>query len=331
MEKFLFLISSLLLFIILLLIAINRNIISIKDERLMERNLPKAENFKEQIEEKQQIEELEDRSKNIEKKFKIINPIKKVNNLGKVLSDIESHLPNGHLYKDNDKVTWGHESTHGINSKLRSIESQIKFSKLSFYSPNTELEEVGKWIKNDHIEKVFISNQKINTFYLLNNRYIVLNEPSFKLNDIAQSIPEDLRGPVYDLYLIKQQKYWNDSPLYVLDEWVSYYNGSAVRLDLKIEDREESLYYMFEFMVYSIILANKSNDKDIIDFVAWQARRCIKLLEYSKKYQGDFNKHDSLIEKMKSNKEIMDFILKHNIHVQKAILYTDCFKLTLYD
>lgn len=40
-------------------------------------------------------------------------------NYGPVVTDIEQHLYFGHPYRDNDKITWVHEGTHGINSLLR--------------------------------------------------------------------------------------------------------------------------------------------------------------------------------------------------------------------
>jgi hypothetical protein len=39
--------------------------------------------------------------------------------LGEVLQDIELHMPAGHGYRDSHKVTWAHETTHGINANIR--------------------------------------------------------------------------------------------------------------------------------------------------------------------------------------------------------------------
>ncbi len=39
--------------------------------------------------------------------------------LGVVLGDIESRMPKGHQYSAQDKVTWAHETTHGINNSVR--------------------------------------------------------------------------------------------------------------------------------------------------------------------------------------------------------------------
>ncbi len=48
-------------------------------------------------------------------------PIRQVDSqsMGRVLADIESHMPAGHIYRDADKITWGHETSHGIASNIR--------------------------------------------------------------------------------------------------------------------------------------------------------------------------------------------------------------------
>ena len=67
---------------------------------------------------------------------------------GSVLYDIESHLPTsyGSTYRDNDRVTWGHETTHGINSHLRNY-----FNK---------------------------TGKKANGFYVLNGQGVIIPEPN---------------------------------------------------------------------------------------------------------------------------------------------------------
>lgn len=199
--------------------------------------------------------------------FKSIKPIP--SELGVVLGDIESHMPNNHIYVSiNDKVTWAHETTHGINSVLRNKHSKIN----TIFKTATEYRPV-------------YGGGSVNAFYVLKNRYIVIKEPNVKISDIAENIPESLRGRSYDLYLINQQNDWNDYPLYIFDEWSAYTNGAACHLDLKINDRSDSILSMFNFNVYSICVAmtTKEQDKDYDDkelkaFLRWNIERSFEYL-----------------------------------------------------
>jgi hypothetical protein len=137
-----------------------------------------------------------------------------ITDLGKVLSDIEGHMPAGHIYKDSDKITWAHETTHGINS---------------------------------HLRQKFSNGQKMNGFYCLNNKAAMILEPPTTISKVAGLVPSSLRGGVYNLYLVSQASSWNDTPLYIFDEWIAYTNGSDCRLDLGIEQRSETVTYMLEF------------------------------------------------------------------------------------
>lgn len=173
-------------------------------------------------------------------------------NLGKVLADIESHMPAGHIYRDSDKITWGHETTHGINSHLR-----MKFPR---------------------------PGKRINGFYCLENRAAIIEEPRTTMQAAAALVPASLKGGVYNLYMVQQARSWGDTPLYIFDEWVAYTNGSAVRKDLQIQARAETVQYMLEFNVYSIALAQavKKNCPDYDDqqfkaFMIWSLERSFEL------------------------------------------------------
>ncbi len=95
------------------------------------------------------------------------------NTVGGFLGDIDSHLKAGHIYKDRDKVTWAHETTHGINSRIR---NEFKVD---------------------------------NGYYILNNVGFVLAKSGITLRRLANTVPIDMRGPRYSLYLVQQQRYWN--------------------------------------------------------------------------------------------------------------------------
>lgn len=178
---------------------------------------------------------------------------------GTVLTDIETHLPGsyGTTYRDSDYVTWGHETTHGINSHIRN-------------NFNT-------------------TGKKANGFYLLENRGLVLVEPNITKSQVAPYIPQSLREFRYSTYITGQTD-WDDTPLYVWDEWVSYTNAAVVGVN-RVEEgkwtegwRDQS--GNIEFVVYGIAtgMAVKAKDPGYFngypqfrEFLGWHAQRSMAL------------------------------------------------------
>lgn len=129
-----------------------------------------------------------------------------------VLGDIEAHTSS--VFRSGDVVTNVHESVHQINSELRN----------KYHCP---------------------------AFYILQDKAILVDEPkNVRLSDIAKEIRPAERGPNYQLYLIQQQKDWNNQPTYVLDEWSAYRAGSicAAETGVRVEDAKN---HLVEFTRYA--------------------------------------------------------------------------------
>jgi hypothetical protein len=133
------------------------------------------------------------------------------------IRDLESRMPMWHSYRNSQYPTWAHETTHGLNNALR----------------------------NKHR-----TAGPINAFYLFDGVALLANEPQFTIESIASKVPAKLRGNIYDMYLVQQAGSWNDRPLYLFDEWVSYQNGSLVALDTKDSSRDDSLLSCVEMAIY---------------------------------------------------------------------------------
>jgi len=204
-------------------------------------------------------------------------PVRTVNNprYGKILSDIESHLPAGHIYGDSDLITDGHECLHGIHANIRNA----NYGGLI----NTYVIRRGLFRRPLVFHEIW-SGGRVNGFYCLENRAVVIQEPSTTISAAARLVPSSLRGDVFNLYMIQQARSWGDTPLYICDEWNAYVGGSAVRADLQIQERSETVQYSMEFTVYTIALAKaiKENDSSYDDtqfknFVMWNTDRLMKI------------------------------------------------------
>lgn len=181
---------------------------------------------------------------------------------GSALTDIVRHLPSsyGHQYDfPDDRITWGHETTHGINSYLRNY-----------------LNGTGK---------------KANGFYLMKDRYaLVVEPPTVRLADVGPYVPASLRGSRYQTYLVQQVSGWDDTPTYVFDEWVAYTNGSEVGVELAKGGSwttwRDGVAGTLEFTVYALALglavekldaAYSTSYPQFREFLAWSSERAMNL------------------------------------------------------
>lgn len=157
------------------------------------------------------------------------------------LRDVESRMPAGHQYRHSDMATWVHETTHGLNARIR----------------------------NEYRAKNGFP--KINAFYCLNGQAVILHEPPVTIARVASVVPEFLRGRLYQNYLVSQQRYWNNEPLYLCDEWSAYYNDALVSRELGHEPHSGAL----EFAAYGLAVAQVAGFAawEIWKFVLWQWQR----------------------------------------------------------
>jgi hypothetical protein len=170
------------------------------------------------------------------------------------LTQIENHLHQryGNQYRDKDLVTWGHETTHGINSHIRNSQH----NKPAFFHPP--------------------------------NIVILLDSPKITIADVAKVVPQSLRGSRYNTYLIQAQKDWNSYPLYIFDEWTAYVNGSLVGLEHQEKAVTDVMVGPLEFSYYalSLCLAIEQKDpqfaqnKQFREFVAYEIK--LSYLVYNK-------------------------------------------------
>ncbi len=144
---------------------------------------------------------------------------------GSALRDIVRHLPNDQVdyYCDPDLVTCAHEVSHGIHAYLRNYEN-----------PN---------------------NEPSNAFYLLHDRACFVVEPGIWKHEVVPYVPSALREFRFGTY-VSGQSAWDDTPLYLWDEWNAYVNGGEAAISLYDEGlwndgwRDQS--GVIEFVAYGL-------------------------------------------------------------------------------
>ncbi len=151
-----------------------------------------------------------------------------------LLGDIESRLTAAQfrIYTDGDKVTAAHEMTHGVCSSLR---NKLKVK---------------------------------NAFYIGRGNAFTTQTSGVTLVSLAQAIPSVNRGNHYQLYLIDQQRYWNDDAAYIVEELTCYLNGAAVGLEQKMNDRTKgSFQSACEFLYYCTVLCKLTKNEELQQYV----------------------------------------------------------------
>jgi hypothetical protein len=192
---------------------------------------------------------------------------------GNFLTDIARHLPSqyGKKYYSDDRITHAHETTHGINSHLSNYPEEI--------APGSR------------------GHGPVYGFYVGQDQAVILTGPRIKLSQVAAVIPSSLRGSRYQLYCIDQQKYFEDHPLYLFDEWVAYTNGATAGVELAEKKqldmpRNDALVGPLEFSIYALGLtaAIAKHDPDYLrensqykEFLAHELRRATGIYQQGMK------------------------------------------------
>ncbi len=188
---------------------------------------------------------------------------------GDFLTDIARHLPTryGDRYYSDDRITHAHETTHGINSHI-----------------------------SNHLHR---GRQPAYGFYVGHNQAVLLSGPQIKLSQVAALIPASLRGSRYQLYCIDQQKYFEDHPLYLFDEWVAYTNGAHAGVELAEKKqldlpRNDALIGPMEFSIYALAVAAAvqkhdpeylRQNKQFREFLAHELRRSLRIYKKGMKLE----------------------------------------------
>lgn len=168
--------------------------------------------------------------------------------IDEVISRLDANERQNAFTPGESAVNYCHEGTHQLNSKIR-----LRFG-------------AGR-----------------NAFYVGgdNGLCAILIEPRVTLSAVAQYVPRQFRSnSAYGLYLGTQCQWWNDQPLYVLDEWVSYTNGCQCALERGIsESKTFENMQLFCHFADALVAAVQQRDSSypqmsqLVEFVDWQKKR----------------------------------------------------------
>lgn len=212
-----------------------------------------------------------------------------------VVKDIVNHEAPGDYNPYQDLVTLTHETSHGIHA----------------------------WIRNNMNE----TGEKINGFYVLEDRAVIVKEPRMRKSQVAPFVPRSLRGSRFSTYITGQTA-WDDTPLYIWDEWVAYVNGGDSAVDLVQKGLwhygwRDAVAGQIEFVVYAIAtaMAVQKHDPDYFnnyrqfrEFLAWNLERSMKSFELGAQMEFfKWDKQDRYYESLLTSAdatELRRFVIK---------------------
>lgn len=170
-----------------------------------------------------------------------------------ILTDLYCRLDKPEYWRDhsepNDLVTFAHEMAHGASNRLG-------------------------------------ASDKRHGIYLGNGKGIILTHPKVTITQVASRVPQSERGKVFDLYMVKQAKQWDKSPIYILDEAWAYIVGCIAHRQLGMgQHRSETFEFAREMNRYANHLVRTVDALDpsyperetLAAFVEWQGDRLKEL------------------------------------------------------
>lgn len=161
--------------------------------------------------------------------FVIISEHRKVNESGSVYADVIGHSKGAPFGDRGGRSTNVHETAHGIHSELR----------------------------NEFTRK---AGKRVNGFYCLQGRGAIVEEPGITMSVVKNFVPQNLRSYRWKLYMEQQLRAWNDTPLYIYDEWVAYVLGGCCGVDDVKNGRHrdgwsDTVSGCLDFSIYAVGLA----------------------------------------------------------------------------
>jgi len=114
-----------------------------------------------------------------------------------IYGDVLSHSKDSPFGNGHGRATNVHETAHGIHVYLRNSNRQ---------------------------------SGKVNGFYCLDGKAVIIKEPDMRKSRVAEFVPQNLRSYRFDTY-ITGQRAWDDTPLYIYDEWSAYVLGGSANVD----------------------------------------------------------------------------------------------------
>jgi hypothetical protein len=211
-------------------------------------------------------------------------------------SDVCSHCTRYEEMREaGSKCTTTHECTHGVNAEIRNKSG----SPIGYYQGQpTFVQEIAQSPQAAHV----------NAFYVGGNRCVVIPEPGIRKSNAASYVPSSLRGARFSQYVTGQTA-WENSPLYIFDEWTAYVNGAWAAYGLikagEFDETGRIIDGHIEFISYALGICMAADHAgelrdDLKSFTRWQLRHAFNVYFLGRGLFPTFPAQDKLYETLRS-------------------------------
>jgi hypothetical protein len=211
--------------------------------------------------------------------FTIFNTVHQIESGDSVYADAVNHCKNYRNYLvARDKPSSVHECTHGIQADLRN--GAIQLSQPGTLTVGTCKMPVPIFTDVPGVQA------KTNAFYVLKNRAIRVPEPNTRKSACVQYISSTMRYGRYNLYVAGQRE-WDDTPLYLFDEWNAYVNGAECVIDMfrtnsYDQGQSDFIFGPIEFVAYAVATLMAARAVGALDetlkwFSKWNLQRTFEV------------------------------------------------------
>lgn len=199
----------------------------------------------------------------------------------KVLNDVASRTRDWRRMMVGSSITTSaHEVAHQVHADMRNDRIRA-----SYQGENPDRYTL--WEPDPTYQRPY-TGPGDNGFYMLNGKGFKCKGPQIRKSQVANFIPQELRGFRFRTYITGQTS-WDDTPLYIYDEWAAYIIGSTCAIELaEMGDTSPKNTDIssgpIEFMMYSlgVVLAAQKHDPDFfskedkfMDFVNEMAQNAL--------------------------------------------------------
>ena len=140
----------------------------------------------------------------------------------------------------------------------------------------TNVHETVHGIHATYRNKAFTEGRRrTNCLYVGDGLVAYVKEPDFLIRNVQRHVPPSLRGYRYPLYFVTQLRDWDDSPLYIFDEWSAYIAGGESAVDdhkRGITDECDAVSGCLEFSIYAVAVYLTAKERTP-DYADWNQLR----------------------------------------------------------
>jgi hypothetical protein len=94
------------------------------------------------------------------------------------------------------------------------------------------------------------------SIYVLKDRNVIIAHPNITIGDVAQYVPDIIKDTAFNIYLVQERRWWDNSPIYLCEEASCYVVGTlAYDQEGKTNSTSFSAWKALELFGYCLVMS----------------------------------------------------------------------------